>query len=84
MLGKKGDKSGSGLALVILARRGCLGRLETALVGGGQEAGQEHSEWVEPCSGSSAWNVYSDNVSPLTPGVTCDVVTTGPWSQENV
>ena len=45
VLGKKGDRSGSGLALVILVAPSP----ETALVGGkqGQEAGQEHSEWAE-------------------------------------
>ena len=79
MLGKKGDRSGSGLALVILVAPSP----ETALVGGkqGQEAGQEHSEWVELCPGtrgSQECLLWQCNVSPLTPWVTCDVVTL--WS----
>ena len=75
VLGKKGDRSGSGLALVILVAPSP----ETALVGGkqGQEAGQEHSEWAEPSSGTRGWNVYSDNAvsAPLTPS---HVVTLSP------
>ena len=79
MLGKKGDRSGSGLALVILVAPSP----ETALVGGkqGQEAGQEHSEWAELCPGtrgSQECLLWQCNVSPLTPWVTCDLVTL--WS----